>query len=112
MEAVLSQFTVNHSKNNGLIQFLYSVILSRGIDNIIQDMDEPNNKLIGRHGYCTQEMVNLILSGEALSNVHDHDINLGGNEGNEKILKGFKQQAQVGQLSLFEHYQNLKVNSL
>ena len=99
----------NGPKSHGIIQFLFSVILSRGIDNIKQDMDEPENKLMGRHGYCTQEMVNLILVGTATSNVHDDDVNLGGEPGSEKILKGIKKQSQFGQLSLFEHYQNLKV---
>ena len=28
-----------------------------------RDMDEPNNALMGLHGYCTQELVNLILIG-------------------------------------------------
>ena len=28
------------------------------------DMDEPGNALMGMHGYCTQELVNLIVTGE------------------------------------------------
>ena len=31
--------------NNGLVYILHS---------IVDDMDEPTNKLIGRHSYCTQ----------------------------------------------------------
>ena len=27
------------------------------------DMDESGNSLMGMHGYCTQELVNLILTG-------------------------------------------------
>jgi len=37
---------------------LYSTVLSRGIDNVRNDMDEPNNTLIGMHGYCTQVILN------------------------------------------------------
>ena len=99
----------NDSQSNGIVQFLYSLILTRGIKNIMNDMDERDCKLMGRHGYCSQEMVNLIIMGEAISNVHDGDISLGGEPGNEKILKGFKTKSKIGQLSLFEHYQNLKV---
>ena len=29
----------------------------------LQDMDEAANALMGMHGYCTQELVNLILAG-------------------------------------------------
>ncbi len=28
-----------------------------------EDMDEPENALMGMHGYCTQEMVNLLITG-------------------------------------------------
>lgn len=26
-------------------------------------MDEPNNSLMGMHGYCTQELVHLLILG-------------------------------------------------
>ncbi|KAJ3126815.1 hypothetical protein HK098_007109 [Nowakowskiella sp. JEL0407] len=81
-------FTNNSGGYHGLIQLLISVILSRGLD-VIQneDMDEPECKLIGKHGYCTQELVNLIVLGKAISNVFDGDVRLGDNS-NFKVLKG------------------------
>ncbi|KAJ3393533.1 hypothetical protein HDU84_001663 [Entophlyctis sp. JEL0112] len=84
-------------------------IYCRGIEAIREeDFDEVDCSLIGRHGYCTQEMVNLILIGKAISNVHDGDFRLG--EGTEvKILKGIKKRSQFGFLSLFEHYGSMKV---
>jgi hypothetical protein len=97
----------NSSRSNGLVQFLLSLILSRGIENIRNDMDEREGRLMGRHSYCTQEMVNLVLLGAAISNLHDGNLDLGGEP--PKILKGVRLQPLVGQLSLFEHYQNLKV---
>lgn len=39
-------------------------------------MDDPNGTLIGCHGYCTQEMVNLLLTGCAVSNVFDGTVML------------------------------------
>jgi hypothetical protein len=27
-------------------------------------MDEPDNSLMGMHGYCTQELVNMVVLGE------------------------------------------------
>lgn len=100
---------MNGPSYNGIIQFLLSLTLTRGIHYIRQDMDESDCRLMGRHGYCTQEMVNLVLVGAAISNVHDLDIFLGGEPGQEKVLKGIKSRSQFGQLSLLEHYQNIKV---
>ncbi|KAI8613550.1 hypothetical protein BC830DRAFT_1131677 [Chytriomyces sp. MP71] len=109
LNANISTFTVNDPNRHGFIQFLYSAILSRGPDTIREDdFDELDCSMIGRHGYCTQEMVNLILIGQAVSNVHDGDFKLG--EGIDvKILKGIKKTSQFGYLSLFEHYGSLKV---
>ncbi|KAJ3137418.1 hypothetical protein HK100_000687 [Physocladia obscura] len=105
----IGTFTVNDPNKQGLIQLLYSVILSRGAETLRdEDFDEIDCSLIGRHGYCTQEMVNLILTGKAISNVHDGDIRLGDGE-DTKILKGMKKTCQFGFLSLFEHYGSMKV---
>lgn len=48
----------------GLVLVLSSLVLSRGITAVRGDMDEPSNGLMGAHGYCTQELVNLVLTGE------------------------------------------------
>lgn len=95
--------------NFGCIAFLYSAVLSRGVENIRSDMDEHDGKLIGAHGYCTQEMVNLLLTGKAASNVFDGILELdsGGNE--KSILRGIESQSEIGFLSLFEHYDSCKV---
>ncbi|KAK5664811.1 hypothetical protein QVD99_008356 [Batrachochytrium dendrobatidis] len=105
IDAHIDQFMSSDTRSNGIIQFLFSLILSRSVSAIQQDMDDPDGKLMGRHGYCTQDMVNLALNGVATSNVHDGNIDLG----NETILKGIKKQSVIGQLSLFEHYNNIKV---
>ncbi|GAW81725.1 hypothetical protein, conserved [Plasmodium gonderi] len=60
------------SSSTGAISFLYSVILTRGIDNIKNDMDDINHPLIGIYGHCSQELVNLLLTGRACSNVFDN----------------------------------------
>ena len=36
-------------------------------------MDIKENPLIGNHGHCTQEFVNLVLTGQACSNCFDGD---------------------------------------
>lgn len=57
--------------NQGVTLFFYSVILTKGIEKIVQEMDNHDNTLIGNHGHCTQEMVNLLLTGRAISNCFD-----------------------------------------
>lgn len=57
--------------NQGVTLFFYSVILTKGIEKIKEEMDNSDNTLIGNHGHCTQEMVNLLLTGRAISNCFD-----------------------------------------
>ncbi|KAJ3119012.1 hypothetical protein HDU96_003187 [Phlyctochytrium bullatum] len=110
LTANLDSFMGNDPYKHGLIQLLYSAVLSRGPETVREDdFDEPECSLIGRHAYCTQELVNLLLTGQAISNVHDGDIHLGGAGDDAKVLKGIKKPQQFGYLTLFEHYESMKV---
>ena len=66
---------------------------------------------MGAHAYCTQEMVNLLLCGAAVSNVHNNLIFLGDPEKDADCvrLRGLNKQNHIGFLSLFEHYGNFEV---
>ncbi|XP_041862745.1 probable ubiquitin carboxyl-terminal hydrolase MINDY-4 isoform X2 [Melanotaenia boesemani] len=88
----------------GCILLTISAVLSRSIEKVREDMDVPSTTLIGAHGYCTQELVNLLLCGRAASNVFDNDMDLDSGNGNMTLLKGVKGLCDVGLLSLFEHY--------
>ncbi|KAG9348121.1 hypothetical protein JZ751_004151 [Albula glossodonta] len=61
--------------------------------------------------HIQQELVNLLLCGYAVSNVFDDEIELDSGNGNITLLKGIKQQSDIGFLSLFEHYNICKVGS-
>ncbi|XP_039668113.1 probable ubiquitin carboxyl-terminal hydrolase MINDY-4 isoform X3 [Perca fluviatilis] len=95
----------------GCILFTISAVLSRSIDKVRDDMDVPTTTLIGAHGYCTQELVNLLLCGRAVSNVFDNDMELDSGNSNMTLLKGVKDHCDVGLLSLFEHYNICKVGA-
>ncbi|XP_052420160.1 probable ubiquitin carboxyl-terminal hydrolase MINDY-4 isoform X1 [Carassius gibelio] len=95
----------------GCILLTVSAILSRTIAIIQTDMDVPTSTLIGAHGYCTQELVNLLLCGRAVSNVFDDEMKLDSGNGNFTLLKGIKARCNIGLLSLFEHYNICKVGS-
>jgi hypothetical protein len=47
----------------GLVLLLISAIFSRGLNNVRADMDDPSSCFLGGHGYCTQELVHLLLIG-------------------------------------------------
>ncbi|CAB4059475.1 MINDY3_4 [Lepeophtheirus salmonis] len=84
----------------GVICFLYSIILTKGIDNIMKEMDTTDSPFVGAHGYCTQEMVNLLLTGSATSNAFDGSMSIS----DGILLRGITCESELGFLSLFEHY--------
>ena len=67
-------------------------------------MVEPPS-LIGRHDYAAQELVNLLLCGRAHSNVFDGEQDMGGG----MVLRGVPRRGPVGMLTLFEHYDHVRV---
>ncbi|KAM5156845.1 putative ubiquitin carboxyl-terminal hydrolase MINDY-4 [Mantella aurantiaca] len=95
----------------GCILLTVSSVLSRSIDLVQKDFDVPTNCLIGAHAYCTQELVNLILGGKAVSNVFNDIVELDSGNGNSTVLKGVPSRSDIGFLSLFEHYSVCQVGS-
>eukprot|EP00873_Tetraselmis_striata_P033336 jgi/Tetstr1/453600/TSEL_040557.t1 len=71
------------------------------------DMDVADTSLMAAHGYCTQDLVNLIITGKAVSNVFDGDNQLD----EHTLLKGIKRPSRVGLLTLFEWYKYVEVGS-
>ncbi|XP_021503787.1 probable ubiquitin carboxyl-terminal hydrolase MINDY-4 isoform X1 [Meriones unguiculatus] len=88
----------------GCILLTLSAILSRSPELVRQDFDVPTSHLIGAHGYCTQELVNLLLTGKAVSNVFNDVMELDSGDGNITLLRGIEARSNIGFLSLFEHY--------
>ncbi|KAE8595412.1 hypothetical protein XENTR_v10015733 [Xenopus tropicalis] len=88
-----------------------SVVLSRSVELVQKDFDVSTNCLIGAHSYCTQELVNLILSGRAVSNVFNDVVELDSGNGNITLLRGVAHRTDIGFLSLFEHYNVCQVGS-
>lgn len=97
----------------GVLLLLYSLVMTRGIEGIRErDVDDPKNGImIGGHGYCTQELVNLMVFGRAYSNVFDGSKRLGNAKEGWCMLQGAPRRAPVGFLSLFEAYQCVEVGS-
>ncbi|KAF4755204.1 hypothetical protein FOZ62_026372 [Perkinsus olseni] len=95
-----------YSRDTGLISFVYSALLTRGLDSVREDTDDPERvTMLGDHGYCTQELVNLLLVGRAASNTFDGYRDLDG-----LTLRGIQAAScPIGLLSLYEHFKCLEV---
>ncbi|KAM0901103.1 hypothetical protein ACQ4PT_020201 [Festuca glaucescens] len=90
----------------GAMLFLISSLLSRGLECIQADRDDPSQPLVtAPFGHASQEIVNLLLCGEAVPNVFDGKMDLGGG----MSLKGIPNNVEVGFLTLLESLNLCKV---
>ncbi|XP_029130057.1 ubiquitin carboxyl-terminal hydrolase MINDY-3 isoform X1 [Cajanus cajan] len=102
LEANLSLF----QSRMGALLFLISALLSRGLDLVQSDRDDPSLPLVtAPFGHASQEIVNLLLCGEAVPNVFDGRMDLGGG----MFLKGISRDVEVGFLTLLESLNFCKV---
>ncbi|XVE60143.1 hypothetical protein DITRI_Ditri05aG0103700 [Diplodiscus trichospermus] len=90
----------------GALLFLISALLSRGLDCVQADRDDPSLPLVtAPFGHASQEIVNLLLCGQAVPNVFDGRMDLGGG----MFLKGISSNVEVGFLTLLESLNFCKV---
>ncbi|XP_022768007.1 ubiquitin carboxyl-terminal hydrolase MINDY-3-like isoform X2 [Durio zibethinus] len=90
----------------GALLFLISALLSRGLDCVQADRDDPSLPLVtAPFGHASQEIVNLLLCGQAVPNVFDGRMDLGGG----MFLKGISTSVEVGFLTLLESLNFCKV---
>jgi len=92
-------------REGGILLFVASLSFSRGIPNIQGDMDDTTAKLTSSFGHCSQELINLLLTGQAVSNVFDHTLRPSG----ELICRGIQQKPDIGYLSALEAMRYLEV---
>ena len=95
----------NNPSNIGLSRLWHSAISD--------EMDGENVPLIGAHGYCSQEMVNLLLTGRAVSNTFDGHITLSENgisrASDENYTTGLH---YIVHEFCFQMYQNMNISLL
>ncbi|KAK9111244.1 hypothetical protein Scep_018763 [Stephania cephalantha] len=93
----------------GAMLFLISSLLSRGLEFVQADRDDPSLPLVtAPFGHASQEIVNLLLCGQAVPNVFDGNMDLGGG----MFLKGIPTSVEVGFLTLLESLNLCKVGQL
>ncbi|XP_035382278.1 ubiquitin carboxyl-terminal hydrolase MINDY-3 isoform X4 [Electrophorus electricus] len=106
-ESVLSLYDTWRNKF-GVLLFLYSVILTKGIENIKNEIEDSTEPLIDPvYGHGSQSLINLLVTGHAVSNVWDGDRECSGMK-----LHGIHEQASVGFLTLMESLRYCTVGSL
>lgn len=75
--AVIEEHIAGFASRVGVLLFVYSLLLTRGISGIHEDMDDDSANLTGQFGHCSQELLNLLLTGHATSNVVDGSVPMG-----------------------------------
>lgn len=105
---IANRYVSLYNKPSGCVFFLLSLVLTRGIDRIRKDMDVDDNTLIGQFGHCTQDLINLLLTGKATSNVIDGSIPVGDSG---LMVKGVSHQSSIGYLTHLEALQYCQVGN-
>eukprot|EP00984_Skeletonema_dohrnii_P004924 scaffold1735_cov99-Skeletonema_dohrnii-CCMP3373.AAC.3 len=91
----------------GVMFFVMALVESRGIDRIKADMDDPNNTITSQFGHSSQELMNLLLTGQAVSNVFDNSMTLS----EELTCRGIQYRPAIGYLSQLESLRYCEVGS-
>lgn len=91
----------------GVLLFLYSVMCSRGLEVIQNEICGTEEPLIDySHGYGSQVLINLLITGNAVPYLFNEKRDVGG-----LTLYGIPKQSDVGFLTLLEHLRYCEVGS-
>lgn len=82
----------------GVVLLVMALVASRGALKIANDMDDTSSKLTSQFGHCSQELINLLLTGEAVSNVFDNTMTPSGSF----TCRGIQRRPAVGYLTQLE----------
>eukprot|EP00062_Callorhinchus_milii_P016893 gi/632968683/ref/XP_007900659.1/ PREDICTED: protein FAM188B2-like [Callorhinchus milii] len=101
--------------SHGVILFLYSLIFSRTLTRLHEDLDRSTSHLLQLslgNFICRQALINLLLTGRASPNVFNGDLDYNaGSGGMEGPLRGVLARSDVGFLS-WSREQHLQVGSM
>lgn len=86
-------------KPGGVMLLVMSLVATRGRGVIQSEMDDPTGtRLTAQFGHCGQELINLLLTGQAVSNVFDNTLTPSG----ELTCRGIQSRPDLGYLSQLE----------
>eukprot|EP00055_Hartaetosiga_balthica_P014557 m.80495 g.80495 ORF g.80495 m.80495 type:complete len:427 (+) comp8622_c0_seq3:104-1384(+) len=100
-EGILLSMLMSFQGPFGVMLFLYSAVITRGLLQIESDQGfDPDTFVSYPFGHANQSLVNLLLTGEAVLNVWDGDRDAGG-----LVIKGIQKRGRIGYLTLLESLQ-------
>lgn len=89
----------NFRKPGGVLLLVMSLVCSRGARLIQLEFDDPNGtKLTSQFGHCGQELMNLLLTGQAVSNIFDNTMKPSG----DLTCRGIQSRPVIGYLTQLE----------
>ena len=93
------------SADGGVLLLVLSLLESRGLEKVKSDMDDSSSTLTSQFGHSSQELINLLLTGQAVSNVFDNHVDMGGG----LICRGVQSQPAIGYLTQLESHRYCEV---
>lgn len=110
IEEVEKYYTLNFevlSAKYGVLLFMYTVLLTKGVENVNSELSDTSEPLIhNTYGYGSQALINLMLTGRAVAHVWDNDQDVGGLK-----LRGLNEQSDIGFITLMEQMRYCTVGS-
>ena len=110
IEEVEKYYSMNFevlSAKYGVLLFMYTVLLTKGIENVNSELSDTSEPLIhNTYGYGSQALINLMLTGRAVAHVWDNDQDVGGLK-----LRGINEQSDIGFITLMEQMRYCTVGS-
>lgn len=110
IEEVEKYYTLNFealSAKYGVLLFMYTVLLTKGIENVNSEISDNSEPLIhNTYGYGSQALINLMLTGRAVAHVWDNVQDVGGLK-----LPGLNEQSDIGFITLMEQMRYCTVGS-
>jgi ubiquitin carboxyl-terminal hydrolase MINDY-3/4 len=95
-------------EHGGVLLLVMSLTASRTIPKIQKEFDDPvGTHFTAQFGHCAQELMNLLLTGNAVSNVFDNSLSLSG----EMVCRGIQHRPAVGYLTQLEAMRYCEVGS-
>ncbi|XP_030382622.1 ubiquitin carboxyl-terminal hydrolase MINDY-3 homolog [Scaptodrosophila lebanonensis] len=95
------------SNTYGVLIFMYSVFLTKGIEQVTAEISDTSESLIhNTYGYGAQSLINLMLTGRAVAHVWDNEQDVGGLK-----LRGICEQSDIGFITLMEQMRYCTVGS-
>lgn len=86
-------------RQGGVLLLVLSTIASRSASVIQEEFDDPvGTRLTAQFGHCGQELMNLLLTGQAVSNVFDNTLSPSG----DMVCRGIQNRPLIGYLSQLE----------